>query len=447
MTSATLRLPGPRDTGQVPSVAREIWRYKRNSLITLFLIFGIGGGWATFATISGAVISQGIAVLESNARSIQHLSGGVIQTILVREGQRVAMGDLLVRLDETQVRSQREIAYSQLLELKVRRARLEAERLGADTMSLPEEVADNATSGPLMRMIMLEKVVLDSRQRVAAGQEEQLRERIRQTEIDIEGTQTQVQARARQIELIGTELTGLEQLFARNLVPMQRVAALRREQARLVGERGMLVSEAAKSRARIAEIELQILQIGQQRRSEINQEARETAARLSEATDRLSALDDTLNRIEIRSPASGIVHQLAIFTNGGVVRPGETLMRIVPDDDPIVFEGRIQPRDIDQVRIGQPSSVRLLAANQPTTSNMEGVVTALSPDITFDSATQQRYFTVKVSVSQEAMSRAQIPRLVAGMPADLFIRTDDRTPLSYLLRPLLDQAARAFRER
>jgi HlyD family secretion protein len=447
MTSSLMRLPPPLADEPEPSAAREIRRYKRNSLITLVLVFGLGGSWAAFATISGAVIAQGFAVVESNARSIQHLSGGVIKTIAVREGQKVAAGDLLIQLDETQARSQREIAHSQLLELKVRRARLEAERLGADTMSLPEEVADNAINGALIRMIMLEKVVLESRQRVAAGQEEQLRERVRQTELDIEGVETQVQARTRQIELINSELADLERLFARNLVPMQRVAALRREQARLVGERGMLVSDGAKSRARIAEIELQILQLAQQRRSDINQEARETAARLSEATDRLAALDDTLSRIEIRSPSAGVVHQLSVFTNGGVVRPGETLMRIVPDNDLIVFEGRIQPRDIDQVRIGQPASVRLLAANQPTTHSIEGAVTALSPDITFDAASQQRFFTVKVAVNQDAITRAQIVRLVPGMPADLFIKTDDRTPLSYLLRPLLDQAARAFRER
>jgi HlyD family secretion protein len=289
-------------------------------------------------------------------------------------------------------------------------------------------------------------VLLDSRRRAFQGQIAQLRERIAQINLEIEGAERQRGARERQLELLASELRDLEQLFARNLVPLSRVSILRRDFARLQGDIGVLNSDSARLGARVAETELLIIQAEQQNRTEINQDFREVASRLAELNERKTILEDTLNRVEIRSPAKGVVHQLTITPNG-VVRPGETIMRIVPSDETLVFEARVQPRDIDQVRVGQEVSIRLLAANQAVTQAIAATVESVAPDIVIEPATQARYFVVKVRAPQEAIASAKTTRLVPGMPVDLFIRTDDRTPMSYLLKPLFDQMARAFRER
>jgi HlyD family secretion protein len=437
-----VRSPAPATTPALIS------RYKRKSMFVSFVFVLLGGGWAALAPISGAVIASGHVVVESNARSVQHLTGGVVERIHVRDGQTVAAGELLVKLDETQARAQLSIAQTQRNELVVRKARLEAEHAGLSAIEPSGDLAALMDDPGVQRQLALEQIVLDSRVKIAEGQAQQFKERVRQVELDIDGLAEQLKARRRQLDLITAEVQGLEGLFARNLVSMVRISGVRREQARLQGDIGNVNSDIARSRAKIAETELQLIQLEQQRRNDINQEAREVATKLAEANERIVILQDTLNRVEIRSPAAGVVHQLSVFTQGGVVRAGDTLMRIVPTNEVMVFEARIQPKDIDQVRVGQPVAVRLLAANQATAQSIAGTLERVSPDITLDAATQQRYFTAKVSVNPAVVEpRTAATKLVPGMPADLFIQTDERTALSYMLKPIIDQATRAFRER
>ncbi len=449
-TGRALALPSMRNNIDASSqVGHDISTLKRRSLIAAVLVFGVGGIWGTFANISGAVIASGFVIVESNTRSVQHLTGGIVEKLMVRDGSVVKAGELLIKLDETQTKAQLQILVTQIDELLIRQSRLDAERTGEGQISLPAVITARADDTALKRVIALENIVLDSRTRAFDGQRLQLDERIRQIKLESTGLEDQMRARERQAELISSELKDLEQLFARNLVPLQRVSGLRREQSRLQGDIGYLVSEIAKARARVAETELQIIQINQQRRADVTQEARDTASRLAEAQERRIVLEDQLNRIDIRSPIDGTIHQLAIFTIGGVVRPGETLMRVVPNNDELTFEVRIQPRDIDQLAIGQKASIRLAAANQTTLVGIDGILTTISPDIVVDPAQVQmpRFFVGRVHAPKEALLAARMPRLQPGMPADVFIKTEDRSPISYLFRPIYDQILRAFRER
>lgn len=440
-TTITAKIPQARDADS------HIHDLKRRSLVLAVLLFGVGGAWASFATLTGAVIAPGFVVVESSARSIQHLTGGVVEKLLVRDGDTVKAGDLLVKLDETQVRAQLQIQLAELDELQVRQARLDAEQKALPEIVLPPMLERRRAEPALSRVIQLEQIVLNSRQRAFSGQQAQLEERIKQITLEGQGLTDQLESRRSQAQLIDKELGDLEQLFARNLVSLARISGLRREQARLRGEVGATTSEIARSRARISETELLIIQAEQQRRTEITQEARDVASKIGSGLEKRTVLEDQLSRVEIRSPSDGQVHQMILFTIGGVVKPGETLMRIVPLNDEMSFEVRIQPRDIDQVKIGHAASIRLSAANQPTTQNFDGVLTTVSPDLIIDAAAQQRYFTGRVKLVQSAQSRPNSIKLQPGMPAEVYIKTDERSPISYLLRPLLDQAARAFRER
>lgn len=432
---------------QAQSAGNQIKRQMQTSLVAAVLLFGVGGAWASLVDLSGAVIAPGFVIVESNSKAVQHLTGGIVDKVLVRDGSQVKSGDLLVRLDETQVRAQLQIMLGQIDEALARQARLDAERSGQTSILLPATLAARQTDPAVNRIVSLERIVLDSRTKAFAGQRAQLDERIVQINLETEGLDGQLVARRTQVRLINNELRDLEQLFARNLVPLSRVSGLRREVSRLTGDVGSLVAEMAKARARIAETELQIIQIDQQRRSDVTTEARDTASRLAELQERRLVLEDQLNRIEIRSPSDGVVHQLATVNPGGVVRPGEVLMRIVPTAEELSLEVRVQPRDIDQVWVGQQASIRLAAANQPTIVNIEGTLAAISPDLVFEPVQQQRYFVGRVKITRDAAVTAGVPPLKPGMPVDVFIRTGDRTALSFLLKPLVDQASRAFRER
>jgi HlyD family secretion protein len=425
----------------------EVARIFRRTRMLAVLVFGIFGSWAAFATITGALIAPGFIVVEDNAKVVQHLTGGTVEALLVREGAVVEAGAPLIRLDRTQVQSQLQILQGQIDEMTIRQARLDASRRQSNVIVLPPEIEARRAIPSVARVIDLESILLETSQRTFDGQSAQLRERLQQVEEEAKGLNEQLGARESQVRIIGSELRDLESLLEKNLVPRSRVTALQRERARLLGDIGSFTADLARGRARMSELRHQLLSLEQSRQNEMTQEARETASKLSELMERRIAVEDTLRNIEIRSPVAGTVHQLNVTTIGGVIRPGEALMKIVPANPDVVVEVRIQPRDIDQVRVGQAANVHLMAANQPTTLSLEGTLVLVAPDITVEPATQLRYFLGRVKVKPESLVRANVPRIIPGMPTDVFIRTEERTPLSYFVRPLVDQAARAFRER
>lgn len=412
-------------------------------LLTFLLVFGLGG-WAFAAEISGAIIASGLFTVESSIKKVQHPTGGIIGSIEVREGQPVKAGDVLLRLDPTLTRANLAIVGNMLAQQTARQARLEAERDGRDAIAWPAG-SDTASNGEGARLMRSEERLHDLRRTAREGQIAQLRERVRQLEDEIRGQIEQQQAKDREIALIERELQGVRELYAKNLIPVSRVTALERDSARLNGERGALISSTSAARGRINETNLQGIQIEQQFRSDVAKELRETQDRIAELAERHVTALDQLQRIELKAPQDGFVHNLAVFTVGGVINAGETVMTIVPSRDKLAIDVRILPNDISSVHVDQPVTVRLSAFESRSTPTVEGVVARVGADISRDERTGATFYSARISLDADQLARIGDQVILPGMPAEVFIKTGDRTVLSYLTKPVIDQVMRAFR--
>jgi membrane fusion protein, type I secretion system len=416
-------------------------------LAAVMLVTGGIGGWAATTEISGALIAPGSVVVESNAKKVQHPTGGVVGQIAVTNGASVVAGDVLIRLDETMTRANLQIVSKTLDELTARRARLRAERDGASEVAWPSAFKDRRQEEGIIELMSDEQRLFQLRNTTRLGQKRQLRERVAQLNEEAGGIVAQQEAKSRELVLVNNELEGVRHLWAQKLIQMNRLTALEREAARLEGERAQLVAAAAQGQGKISEIELQITQIDRELASEVGREMREIDGKAGEYTERKVAAEDQLRRIEIRAPISGTVHELNVHTIGGVVSAGEPLMLIVPALDRLTIEARVMPQDIDQVRIGQAAALRFSAFSQRTTPEINGIVSRLSADVTTEQRTGVSYYTARIAITPEELARLGEVRLVPGMPVEAFIKTADRTVGSYLVKPLFDQVARAFRER
>jgi membrane fusion protein, type I secretion system len=410
------------------------------------LVAGVGG-WAAATDLVGAIIAQGQMVVESNDKKVQHPTGGVVGELRVREGSRVKANDILIRLDDTQTRASLAIVTKALDELFARQARDEAERDGAAQIAFSQSLLDRASDPDVAHVIAGERKLFDIRRAARAGQVSQLRERIAQLKEEIQGTNVQQEARGSQIEWIHKELEGVNNLWAQQLVAYTRVTSLQRDAARLEGERGQLIASIAQSKGKIAELELQIIQVDQDMRAEVGKDIAEIRGKLSELGERKIAAEDQLRRIDIRSPLDGVVHQLNVHTVGGVITAGEAIMYIVPDSEALTVEVKIQPQDIDQVHVSQAALLRFPAFSQRTTPELTGTVTNVSPDVTQDQKTGASFYTVRISVGGDEIARLGGVRLIAGMPVEAFVQTGERNVMSYLMKPFSDQLMRAFREK
>jgi HlyD family secretion protein len=410
------------------------------------------GGWASTSELSGAVIATGTVIVESSVKKVQHPTGGVVKEILVKEGSQVEEGQIVVRLDDTVTRATLGVVRSQFDENSARQARLSTEREGEEAITFPDVLTTRMNEATVAAAVHGEERLFVARREARAGQRAQLRERIAQSNQEILGLTAQHAAKDKEIGLIAEELVGVTDLYQKNLVSISRFMQLQRDQARIFGERGQFVADIARARAKISETELQILQLDQDFRSEVLKDLRETQGKIAEYIERMAAAEDQLKRIDIRSPRSGIVNQLAIHTVGGVIANGETIMQIVPQGDDLIVEAKVTPQDIDQIELGAPALVRIMAGNQRTMPDLKGVLTHVSADLTRDQApagSQQipPYYVVRMSLPPAEVERLGDFRLLPGMPAEMFIQTYARTPLQYLLKPLREQIARTFRER
>jgi len=414
-------------------------------LASVLLIVGLGG-WAATTQFSGAVVAPGTLVVESDVKKVQHPTGGIVGRLLVGEGHRVKAGDLLVRLDETTARANLSIITDSLDEQTARKARLEAERDDDATIDFSGFSA-RVNEPKIIRLTSGEQKLFEFRRRSAEGQKAQLRERILQLRQEIDGLSSQVEAKAREITFVMQELKGVRELWEKKLVAITRVTALERDAARLEGERGALQSSIAQSKGKISETELQILQIDQQIKTDVAKDLGEVRARTTELGERKIAAEDQLMRIEIRAPQDGVVHQLTIHTVGGVISQGEPIMLIVPDHDRLLVEARIPPSEIDQVHLGAKATLRFTSFNQRTTPTIDGEVIRVSADISQDAKSGLSYYTVRIGFTETALARMGEVKLVSGMPVETFIQTDERTVISYLVKPVNDQLARSFREK
>ncbi|KQO89415.1 hemolysin secretion protein D [Methylobacterium sp. Leaf91] len=417
------------------------------ALMWAVLVVGIGG-WAVFTYISAAVIAPGQLVVESDVKKVQHPTGGVVGELLVREGSRVKAGDVLIRLDQTQTRTNLDIILKAMDELAARRARNEAERDGAKSITFPPDLMEKVATEPaIAHLIDGETRLFKTRLSGREGQKAQQRERIGQLRQEIIGLKKQTVAKDREITLISQELKGLHELLAKNLVSYSRVTALERDAARLEGERGQLYASIASTEGKMTEIDLQIFQVDQDMRTEVSRDLAEIRGKWSEAIEKRFAAQDLLARIDMRAPQDGTVHNLTVHTIGGLVFPSEPAMLIVPEADQLVVDVRINPQDIDNVRVEQKALLRFSAFNMRTTPEIEGEVSRVSADVTQDPKTGASYYLARIRISPDQKERLHGLRLLPGMPVETFMQIGERTVLSYLTKPLTDQIAKTWREK
>ena len=426
------------------SYERELVR----GLRVLLLALGVGGSLALFVPISGAVVVSGTLVSGANEKKIQHPAGGVIEQILVRDGQHVKGGDVLVKLNEVASRASLDVVEQQLDQARARMARLVAERDDLPQPSWPAELLRRAANAhQVAGLIDSERSQFEARQTAYGKQVEILKHRVSQLEQERAGYQSQAAANDKQKKYVSLELEGLEKLYKEQLVPLSRLSAVAREAARLEGERGQLMSAIAEHASKIDEANAQIGAAAQARRVEVTKELTEAQAKLAELLERRAAAKDVADHVEIRAPEGGTVHQLAVHTKGGVAAPGEVLMLIAPDGDKLVVEAHLPPSQIDQVSLRQPATVRFSAFDRSTTPELHGSVAYVSPDVVRDNRLDARYYLVRIVLSPSELRRLGNVRLISGMPADVFLETSSRTILSYLFKPLSDQLRRMMRER
>ena len=408
----------------------------------------LGGlvSWSVMASISGAVIATGVVAVESRIKAVQHLEGGIVGEIVVRDGDHVKGGDLLVRLDDTLLKANLAISENQLIELLSRMARLEAERDGRTSIVFPNEL--KALVPPTAQTSLMEEQSGLMRARVATrrGQVELLEQAIVQLEEEILGLEAQRASRDDQIGLIAKELDGLESLFDQGHTPITRLLALKRESANLRGDRGRIVADMARARGAIGENRLKILQVDNDAREKALTEIREIRVQVAELNERRNAVLEQLRRIEVRAPRAGIVHEMAVHTIGGVISPADTIMKIVPDNDRLIVEAKVEPQNIDQIAIGQAAVIRFSAFNQRTTPELNGAVIKVSADSLTDPSTGVAYYTIRAEVPEAERERLGTLVLLPGMPAEVFVQTGERSALSYLLKPFTEQLQHAFRE-
>ena len=420
--------------------------YTRLGLGAMLLLGGGVGGWASVTEIAGAVIAPGTLVVDSHVKNVQHATGGIIAEIDARDGDKVKAGDLLLRLDRTVPAANLAVVSKALDQLTARKARLETERRGSGAIIFPNELLDRVADPDVAEAVAGEKQHFETRRTSRAGQKSQLGERIAQLQKEIAGDTAQAQANSKEIELEKRELASVRALWAKKLISIDRLTQTEREATRLDGQRGQLIAAQAQAEGKIAEIKLQIIQIDLDLSTEVNKDLRDVDGQMGELLERKVAAEDQLKRVDIRAPQDGVLQQSIAYTIGGVVKPGETIMQVVPDDDSLAVEARIVPSDIDKLWVGQSASLRFSAFNTRTTPQIDGVVERTSPDIATDQRTGASYYTVRIRTTAAQVARLGEVKLVPGMPVESFIKTEDRSVISYLVKPLQDQITRAFRQ-
>ena len=446
---STIALPSPASYA-----ATEPWIRAGNRVLA-----GLAVGSLLFGliSISGAVVATGVVNVESNYKTVQHLDGGIVAKILVRNCDRVAEGDIVVKLDDTQVRTNHAVAVAKMNDFLVQQARLEAERDGAAEMDLPGDVLARQSDPALAKIISAQRTLFRARATAHRGELDVLRQRIEQVGNDATGMEKSLAAKQKEAAISRSELASLKPLYDRGFANMQRFLPVQRDNARVEGEVGRMTSDLAKVQSSVSEARLKLAQSDKDYTQNVLDELRKVQASLAEVTEQRTALEDKLRRVEIRAPRSGLVHGLTVHTEGGVLQAGSPVMQIIPEGERMVVDAQLQPQDIDKVRKGQAAYVRFPAFNAKTTPRLEATVINVSaaqltenqtPGQTQSPSSQNKsYFSAQVSLNEGEL--AKLPKghaLVPGMPAEVYIELGDRSILSYFIKPLMDAMSRTFRE-
>jgi HlyD family secretion protein len=424
--------------------ADRLRRRTRNAFgLLALLVFGFFG-LAALLQVGGAVVGSGDVSVESSVKTLTHASGGILTAVLVRDGDHVTKGQVLMRFDTSVSTVGMDSASLGLEQLLARRSRLEAERDGAVSILFPPELL--ASANPRARDAMQrEQQLFGLRRRERDGAVALLNQRIRQYQDEVRSYQAQIGAIEKQMALIGPELDGLRRLRDRQLVTINRLNEMERTAVQMEGSKAALQANIAGARARISETSEQILNVDKQQRSDAATQLAEVIGQLNDQQVRVATTSDTVDRSVIRAPQSGTVDKIAFTTVGSAVPPAQPMLQIVPDRDNLVVEARIRPQDIDQVRVGQSARVTFSGLNRQTTPDVPGTLIFVSPDLQQDQRSGQSFYRIKVRLDAEALAKSPQIVLKAGMPAEIFVQTGDRSILSYLFKPLLDQLRYSMR--
>ncbi|MDH4384327.1 MAG: HlyD family type I secretion periplasmic adaptor subunit [Caulobacter sp.] len=428
-------------------------RELRFGAVVVLLFFGLFLGWAAIARLDAAAYAQGVIAVAGNRQAVQIRDGGVVTAIHVTDGQAVIKGQALAEVSTTELGANERAMSGEVMSLLAQRARLNAERKAGAEVPTPSEFA---SLGPDDRILandamMLQRQQFAARKSSVAAQQGVLNQRMSQLNEQITGYQRQLDANAEQLRLIGEELVGVRRLAEQGYAPETRVRALEREEASLTGDAGSLRAQVARANEAIGESRMQLLSIDRQVVEEVTGQLRDVEVRLDELQPKLGALRDQLGHAVIRAPAGGKVVGLTVFTVGGVLAPGATLMEIVPQDRALVIQASISPADADDLRLGQETQVRFTSLHERDLPILKGLLTKLSADSFVDEQSGERFFRGEISVPEAEMERIRKVRgartgLQAGLPVEILIPLRARSALDYLLEPLLQTFWKSGRE-
>lgn len=416
-------------------------------ILVVILIIAAFGGWASTAPLAGGAVAPGIISPDGSRKTIQHLEGGIIASIEVRDGDFVEVGTPLITLEDTQARATYEVLLSQYRSLTALRARLTAEQLGRDSIDFPPDLLA-AKSDPEVRGILnVQRHLFGTRREALAIRKRVLEQRVLQILEKIQGSEAQLASARKRLELVNEELEAKEFLLSKGLLPKPEVLSVRRALADIEGDRGAYRSAIAESEQKIGETKLELTALDAERADEVAAELDSTSRELARVKEQLAASEDTLKRTTITAPVSGTVVNLNFKTRGGVILQGEPILDIVPAEDDLLIDARVAPTDIDVVYPGLPAQVHLSAYSQRTMPRVEGTVRSVSADSMSDEQSGQPYYLARVEVDREKLSDLGPDiELVPGMPAEVLIVTSERTLFGYLLQPFRDLFRRGLRE-
>jgi HlyD family secretion protein len=417
-------------------------------ILSLVILLGGFGTWSVLSSISGAVIASGRIEVDRNRQIVQHLDGGIVSEIRVDEGDSVTEGDVLIKLDAKELASQLAIVEGQLFELMARRGRLEAERDEATDITFEIELLQASETNPdVMDLVQGQTRLFLARRDSIARETEQLEKRRSQIQEQITGIKAQQTSMQVQLELIREELQNQQSLLERGLAQAGTVLNLRRTQANLEGQLGELIAAEAQAEGRITEIDIEILKLGTQRRENAISRLRDLRYQELEMAENRRSLQDQLARLDITAPVSGIVYGLQVQTPRSVIRPADPVLYLIPQDRPLVIAAQVAPTDIDQMFTGQDVTLRFSALDQRNTPELFGRVTQISADAFEDQGSGLSYYRAEIELNEGELAR--LPEgiiLIPGMPVESYIKTADRSPIAYLIKPLADYFVKAFRE-
>jgi HlyD family secretion protein/epimerase transport system membrane fusion protein len=403
------------------------------------------GGWGYFVPLDGGAVAPGVVNPDSGKKTIQHLEGGIIAELAVREGQKVAAGQPLVVLESTQARAAHESLVQQRLALVARKARLDAEKADYSRIEWPAEL--RAPSSQVRTIVEAQQEVFDTRRQTHVARREILAQRIEQLEHQIRGFEAQVESATRQIGFVGEELNAKEYLVGRGLSPKPEALRLRRTDAEIAGKRGEYVAEIARARQQIGEARMQIISLDAERADQIAGDAEKVRSDVSELEEKLQTTADVVRRTVVYAPVDGTVVDIKFKTIGGVVQRGEPIMSIVPAGDELIIEARLTPVAAKAVHAGLEAQVSLSAYSSRLVPKIPGTIRTVSADRLVDDTTHQSYYLTRVAVDPVAIQLlAPGVELIPGMPVEVLVVTEKRTMLDYLARPFYDAVWRSFRE-